>query len=183
MAPANRLMSAKQKSKIDNNKQTSPYWLKALAGFLLVFLVFQVFKSNVGYQWIFNLVKQNLETKERYPDISIDQKWESKLGFAYKYTTYIKQNTPDSAFVLFPHRDSIKADKNLHPHFVASDNWKDYFLYPRKALSVSDPTYDSVFAPSSFTHLAIVSKQGYHLLPSAIDTSKAPVYTVIKLKN
>lgn len=154
--------------------------LKAVAGIVFAMVVFFLFKENKGYQWLHNLNRSNLEIIKQNPDLTYQQKMQAKLNFNYQYLDFVIQQTPDTALILFPDREALTGFNNLN-WFFHSDIWKSYFLYPRKAISTNSPYYDSLASLGRITHVAVINKVGYELLPYQINTEKAPKFHILPL--
>ena len=161
-------------------KKDAPNGIKILVGFAFAILVFSLFKENKGYQWLYNLAKSNLEIRKQNPDWTYEQKMQSKLLFNYQYLNFVVQNTPDTVMILFPERKALQGFQNLD-WFFYSDTWKAYFLYPRKAISFDDPDYDSLKRTGQITHVAIIDKKGYDLLPYQVNVESAPAFHVFPM--
>ncbi len=166
--------------KVEAKPPKRQYFLKSAIALVLVLLLYNVMQDNPGISWIYRLVKSNLEVIEKNKELTVDQRLEAKSGFQLKYLNYVKKNTPDSAYILFPKYDDYKGLKGIRVE-MANDRWKSYYLYPRRAISAHNPAFDSLYKEGVFTHLAIINRKGYDLLPYKVDPAKSPEFTIIKL--
>lgn len=143
-----------------------------LSGAAAAFLVAILYKSVDSYSWIYDsVIKENLKTIREYGGLTLDQKYEAKLGFDYSFLYTVRENTPENAVILWPPEDAIKTAKvNQQGNdgkvqsvkaftFMHSLPWSTYFLYPRRIVSEDEagkiPLYDSA------THVAVVNYWGY----------------------
>ena len=125
----------------------------AVAGIIIMML----FSSVSGYDWLLNtMLKGNLETIEKYPDLTPQQRYEAKWGGEINYLFQIKNSTPDSAIIILPPRETIleAGFKGLHelPHTT-------YFLYPRIVIYEDDKAKYPQYAKATY----LVSVNGWGL--------------------
>jgi hypothetical protein len=144
-------------------------WLLRVCGFksillagVLTFVVYAIFTKNDGYKWVtINYLKGNWEHIRKYPDATLDQRNEMKLGFNYVFLNHIVKNTPDTAVILFPQKEYIteKGGDMQLSNDVTVKIWATHFVYPRRVVYKDDkdidPFYDKV------THVAICAAHGY----------------------
>ena len=99
---------------------------------------------NSGYDWLLNsMLKNNLETIDKNPDKTLQEKYLLKWGTAeIVYIDSIKRSTPETAIVMLPPKSVIQA---VGFKSVVDLPWVTYFLYPRRVVygdSIRDPLYD-----------------------------------------
>jgi len=98
---------------------------------------------NSGYDWLLNsMLKNNLETIDKNPDKTTQQRYELKWGPGeIAYTNRIKQSTPDTAIILLPSKKTLQ---DVGFKSMVDLPWVTYFLYPRRMVyqdSVRNPLY------------------------------------------
>ena len=140
-------------------------WRSLLVSLLFIGIAYKVIDKNSGYHWVWNsLLKGNWDLIQKYPNLTLDQRYEMKIGFNYSFLNYIKNHTPDTAIILFPAKQYIteKGGNMQLGGEVTNKMWVTHFIYPRVPLFQG--TTDSVFM-SSVTHVAICAAHGYENLP------------------
>jgi len=120
-------------------------------------LVMMLFGSVSGYDWLLNtMLKGNLETIEKYPNLTTQQLYEAKWGGEINYLFQIKNSTPDSAIIILPPRKALldAGFKGIHelPHTT-------YFLYPRTVIYEDDKDKYPQYAKANY----LVSVNGWGL--------------------
>lgn len=136
-----------------------------------------LYNHSLSYKWLYEkFYKGNYSTIKNYSHYTIEQRYQSKLGFYAKYMFHIKSHTPDSAIILMPSDSVIHAiDKKNRMGWLTSKRHSTYFLYPRK------PIYKKISSDSVYfdkiTHVAIVNGKGYENLPFKVKNKTA--YTII----
>lgn len=136
-----------------------------LLSLLFVGAVCMAIKNNDGYHWVWNgLLKGNWELIRKYPDLSLEQRSEMKMGANYVFLNYIKNNTPDTAIILFPEKQVLTkkfAGFQLGPD-VTTKMWVTHFIYPRIPLyRGSEDTTCAVY--KSATHRVVLGENGYKI--------------------
>jgi hypothetical protein len=127
-----------------------------------VVIIMALFNNVEGYDWLLNtMLKGNLETIEKYPNLTTQQRYEAKWGGEVNYLFQIKNSTPDSAKILLPPRKTmvevgLKSFNDI-PHVV-------YFLYPRKVIFADD----SKAVASNANYLVSVNGWGLERLKEPI---------------
>ena len=116
---------------------------------------------NSGYDWLLNtMLKGNLETIEKYPDLNTEQRYEAKWGPGeIPYLFKVKKATPENAVVLLPPKKlltEVNFKSSLDLPFVT------YFLYPRKVVYEDNKEQDTLY--SKVTHLVSVNGWGFDKL-------------------
>jgi hypothetical protein len=132
------------------------------------------------YDWAYNtLMKGNYETIKQYDTLSLDQKWESKLGYTGAYWIYIRNNTPEDAVILFPTVD-IFMPEGKTTQFVGEPANKISvlrFLHPRKVVLHNE--IETNRYGKQLTHVAIANGWGYDYLEypvlNRIDNTVLPI--------
>lgn len=99
---------------------------------------------NSGYDWLLNsMLKNNLETIEKNPDKTIQERYLLKWGTAeIVYIDSMKKLTPDTAILMLPPKSVTTA---VGFKSMVDLPWVVYFLYPRRVVygdSIHDPLYD-----------------------------------------
>ena len=105
---------------------------------------------NSGYDWLMNtMLKGNLETIDKNPDKTLQQKYELKWGPGeIEYVAQIKAIVPETGTVLLPPATVFKqvgyvmtqtgpvvqraGEPNCKSFSMSDLPWITYFLYPRK---------------------------------------------------
>ncbi|MDR1918547.1 MAG: hypothetical protein LBQ65_02740 [Tannerellaceae bacterium] len=128
-------------------------------------LVFQCIEEQAGYHWVYDtLLKGNMQTIRQYPDLTVDQRNELKLGFDYAYLRFLKNATPEDAVILYPSQEDFFPEDKPSPfkHEISNKVWGLRFLYPRKLVLPSE--METSRYASAITHVAIVNGRGYERL-------------------
>lgn len=151
--------------------------LAILGAILLNFCI----SENQGYNWAWNvLMKENWKSVRKYPNATIDERNQMKLGFNYVFLNHIVQNTPEDAIILFPYKDQIqdKGGEYQLSHDIAVKPYVTHFIYPRKAVykdeAATNPYYKKV------THVAIIAGHGYEDLD--YDVYQRTYFTIMPKK-
>lgn len=160
--------------KAKSNKESKPTikkwsicvfgWRSLLVSFLFIGIVYKIVDTNKGYNWAWNsLLKGNWALVKKYPDLTLDQRYEMKTGFNYSFLNYIKNHTPDTAIILFPEKQHItkKCGNMQLGKECGNKMWVTHFIYPR--IPLFKGTSDTVYL-SSVTHVAICAANGYENL-------------------
>lgn len=159
---------------------------KTIAGFLsrniIIGTVFFIslsylYNHSSSYKWLYEkFYKSNYSTIKNYSHYTIEERYQSKLGFYAKYMFFIKSHTPDTAIILMPPDSVIQAiDKKNRMGWLTSKRHSTYFLYPRKAI-YKKLSSDSIYF-DKITHVVIVDGKGYENLPFTVKNKNK--YTVI----
>jgi len=141
-----------------------PLWLlkNLIAAGIAGFLIFKCINTQPAYQWVYgSLLKGNMAFIKANPKLSLDEKFRQKLGSVYPYFQYIKQQTPDTAVILYPGAEDFFPEDKKSP-FTGEPFNKIYalrFLYPRKLVLPSE-MQTSKYA-KEITHVAIVNGRGF----------------------
>ena len=159
--------------------------LVALAG---LFLLYQVKESSEGYQWVYEgLLKGNMETIKKYPNLSVGERYKIKIGFPMYYFDYIKENTPDTAIILFPDFPVFLETKDPNQDLSGMHSWyvTKYayyrFLYPRKVVFEAEKDASLFF--KKVTHVAIVNGWGYDYLSYPVPEGSRVYNTVLPINS
>jgi hypothetical protein len=160
-------------------------WLKKVSGFRSIvvalaggLLLYWLITGNSGYWWVWEkLLKGNMETIWEHRTATLDERYQMKLGFDYVFWNFIKQNTPDTAVILFPLKE-LNTEKGGNAQLTDKTNskyWVTHFVYPRRVLykdeQDTNPRYNDV------THVAIVAGHGYDDLDYRV--SERTYFTVL----
>jgi hypothetical protein len=187
-------MKNKEKIKGKNNSLSKPQsaqtfdyviWIfkNVIIGLLVYLIVFHYLintNNHPYYDWAYNtLMKGNYETAKNYDTLSLDQKWEAKLGYTCAYWHYIRNNTPEDAVILFPTHD-IFMPEGKKTQFAGEPAGKLNalrFLYPRKIVYHNE--IETNLYGKQITHVAIANGWGYEYLEypvnNKIDNTVLPV--------
>lgn len=139
---------------------------------ILGFLAIEAINSNPGYNWAYNnLLKGNLKLIKEHPDLTLEQKYDMKVGFSYRYLSYVKAQTPKDAVILLPAQRNLFPPNEKSPFTGEPYNklWSTRFLYPRKLVMPNE--LDKNRYASEITHVMIVNNRGYEHLNYAIRDS------------
>jgi len=142
---------------------------------------------NSGYDWLINtMLKGNLETIDKNPDKTLQQKYELKWGPGeIEYVAQIKALVPDTATVLLPPMKLYKelgyvmtqtgpvvqriGQPNCKSFSMSDLPWITYFLYPRKFV-YADSTGTSTKGAS---YMVSIGGWGLDRLKYPVDTPQA----------
>lgn len=138
-----------------------------LLSLLFIGLVCVVIKNQNSYHWVWNtLLKGNWEQIRKHPDLTLDQRYEIKLGQDYTFLNYIKNNTSDTAIILFPDKQVLTGKISrfqLGPNLTGK-MWVTHFIYPRIPLYAGSA--DTNYTTYKFvTHQVILNEHGYTIRP------------------
>jgi hypothetical protein len=152
---------------------------------LLVFMILTVlyaYKNVMGYQWVIDtLIGKNLDYIKQHKDLTLEQKFEAKMGANARYLNYVKNHTPDTAIILMPPKDIILKDKDKtrFDKYLTNKIWVTNYLYPRKVIYFDEAETSELYTKVS--HIAVINYWG-HSLAEGNNTKKSP-YTVLKKNN
>jgi hypothetical protein len=133
-------------------------------------VVFGCYSLVPGYRWAWDsLLRGNWEVMKKYPKASIEQRYEIKLGFLYRYLDYVKKNTPEDAVILFPESARIREMEKKHRIDIRLTGKMElsYFLYPRKVVMKSERGINPIY--DTYTHVAVVNGYGYEDVNYAVE--------------
>jgi hypothetical protein len=134
----------KDSKRVVEEKKTTlgPWLLRNLAVAVVAgWMTFLCIEKQAGYNWVYNgLLKGNMKTITQYPNLTVDQKNEMKLGFDYLYLRYLKNSTPEDAVILYPSREDFYPKDKQSPfkQDIGNKLWGLRFLYPRKLVLPSE---------------------------------------------
>jgi len=151
--------------------------------FALIALVYQVTAKGQIYNWFYeSLLKANLNyITGKKGELTLDQKYELKLGYDYKYLNFVKERTPEDAVILMPLQRYFlqEGSKAKFRHHMGDKGYTSFFLYPRQVVYEKEkgknPLYEKV------THVAIVNKCCYDKLNYPVRDQ--PEFTVLPINN
>ena len=70
---------------------------------LALLLVKYTLTKQPAYRWVYSsLLKENMATIKKHPELTFEEKMKMKLGVDYDYLLFIKQATPENAVILYP---------------------------------------------------------------------------------
>lgn len=146
------------------------WFSKNILGLILsVVIIIILYNGIQGYKWVWDtLVMGNLKIIRQNSNLSLQKKWEIKLGFDYSYLNYIKNNTPDDAIILMPayaeiYPEGEKSDFNTRDSGgIKNKAWATYFLYPRKLVYQDEKDLNPFYDKANY--VAIVNFMGYDRL-------------------
>lgn len=128
--------------------------------------------NNTGYKWMTDsLIGANLETIEKYNDISFREKQVAKLGFNATYLHYLVDNTPEDAIILLPPKNvafSEGTQTNFDKH-IMNKTWVTYIVYPRKIVYEDEKETSNLY--SKISHVGIINGWGYQKLTYQVATT------------
>ncbi len=172
--------SAKEKIKKQESTINKIVLRNLLSFAVFAFVIFLLYSNIPGYNWLWNgLIKGNLETIRTYPNLTRDIKFEYKEKPDAGFINFIKNNTSDSASIVFPPRDLLVNNKRKFKR-LHNKAWITYTLYPREIHyfnELSDTSnlkrfdfiavfeywgYDKVIYPADRTN-------EYYLLPTKVE--------------
>jgi hypothetical protein len=160
---------SKRKNTVPQKAQSKKQWLKDMLGFRSIFVaviisvvLYQVVDKNNGYNWAWNsLLKGNWELIRKYPNTTLEERYQMKLGYDFAFLNYIKKNTPDTAIILFPKRELIteKVENTQLGSAIGNKMWVTHFIYPRRVIYKEEDTVNPLY--KNVTHIAICAGHGY----------------------
>ena len=145
-----------------------------------VLIIFACYKHVNSYQWTWDsILKGNWEIIRKHPNATLEQRYEIKLGFLYKYLDYVKKNTPEDAVILFPETKHIKEMEKKHriDTRLTGKMELSYFLYPRKVVMKSERGVNPIYG--THTHVAVVNGYGYEDVNYAVEPK--PEFNILKV--
>lgn len=152
---------------------------------LIGFFFLVLFNANDGYVFIMrDLIGENLKFINKNPNISENQKLESKFGLDGYFVNQIKKNTPEDAVLLFPPYEVLMSDTS-QLHFKRDlggakvRNWLIYYLYPRKVQYLA-MGQTKIAVNQKITHVICINNWGYDLLE--YEVSRRQVFEILPLK-
>ena len=161
-----------------------PFIKNVILFFVLFVIGFQLIDNVNGYVWMRDkFLQSNLDKIEKFKDADTDKKYEAYFGFDYRFLSYIRDNTADSAMILMPPDSAIfpvngKSDFNSKRknQSIRNHMWSMYFIYPRMLVYV-EKYLDS---PDSFdyTHVACVNGWGYEYLDYSLAPNQSSKYQI-----
>jgi hypothetical protein len=114
------------------------------------------------YKWVWeNYLKGNWELIQKHPKTTIDERLKMKLGFDYGFLSFINENTPEDAVILFPLPEYIteKSGTTQLTGNICSKMWVTHFIYPRRVVYKSEAESNPLY--KDITHVAICAGHGY----------------------
>ncbi len=147
-------------------------WLLKNVSFLILMLllVIYTFSKQPAYHWVyFDLLKSNMEIIKKYPNLTFDEKMQMKLGASYGYLSYLKQETPENAVILYPDSKAFRRKGSPFTQNIDNRIYATRFLYPRKLILGKD-LKTSKYA-DKITHVAIVNGKGVEALSYPVDST------------
>jgi hypothetical protein len=128
-----------------------------------------------GYYWLYNtMLKGNLETIDKYPDLTFAQRYEAKSG-EIGYVRRINQSTPVTAIIIIPPKKLL-----TQAGFKSAVElpWLTYFVYPRKVVYEDDKDSSALYAQANY----ILALQGWGLNKLSYRVDKPEAFMVLPLK-
>jgi len=174
-----------KKNKIENGNDKILFLLRNIAGLLFsLILIIILYQKIPGYKWLWDsLVISNQKMIKKYPDLSLEQKFEIKCGFDYKYLHFVKNNSPEDAIILMPSKEDIfprgqKSDFNTKGSGgIRNKAWATYFLYPRKLVYEVEKDENPLY--KKINYVAIVNYLGYEKLN--YEVNKKQKYNILPI--
>jgi len=147
----------------------SAIFFNLIGGGLAVMFLYIIFSNVQGYDWLYNtMLKNNFETIEKYPNLTIPERYEAKWGGEIGYINRIKQQTPDSAIILVPPKKIL-----TQAGFKSAVElpWLTYFVYPRKVVYEDDKDSSKLY--SHVNYVLAVNGWGFDKVNYRIDKPEA----------
>jgi hypothetical protein len=176
----------KKNSPVSKPKSVQPFdyavWIfkNIIIGLCVYFAIHYIIDKHKSYNWSYNtLMKDNYNTIKKYKALSLDRKWEIKLGYTFTYWKYLRDNTPENAVILYPPHDAFfpKEKKTQFTGEPANKIAASRFLYPRKLVSHNE--IETNRYGKQLTHVAIVNGWGYEYsgypVNNKVDNTVLPV--------
>lgn len=162
-----RKTDTKKKSK-EEKKSSLPFivFRNIVAVLAVSTATFIIIKEQPGYNWTYNsLLKGNMKTIRLYPKLTLNNRFEMKLGMSYDFLNYIKEQTPDNAVLLYPSQEDFFPPGKQSPfqHEPYNKTWATRFLYPRKLVLPNE--LDKNKYASEISHVVIVNGKGFERIP------------------
>jgi hypothetical protein len=156
-------------------------WKNVLAFLAAWTLVWFCYKGVPSYAWMHDtLLLGNYKLTREYKGLSADERREMKMGFAFRYMKFVREQTPDTAVILMPagevyYPEGEKSD--FEGTEVSNKLWRLRVLYPRRLI---DEPELGVNYTDSITHVAVVNGWGYEHL--GYEVSEKLKYAVLPVK-
>jgi len=125
-------------------------------------LIAKTIEIQPGYQLAYNgLLRGNMAFIKANPSLSLEDKFAQKLGSAYRYLQYVREQTPDTAVILYPSAEDFFPPDRKSPFTGEPYNkiWALRFLYPRRLVLPSEMKTNRW--AGEITHVAIVNGRGF----------------------
>jgi hypothetical protein len=177
-------MNKKKNTPQAKKQLTKRKWLSRVLGFrsvlitsILCLIVYNCVTKIDSYNWVWNgLLKSNYELTKKYPNMTLDERLSMKLGLDYSYLKMIRENTPDTAVILFQEKQYITEKVGTQAlGSIVNKMWVTHFLYPRTILykeeKETNPYYNKI------THIAITAGHGYDDLDYSV--SERQYFTIL----
>lgn len=166
----------------NNTNEISFGWNVGLLVFALIIMVV-VYNNNDSYKWLYKqMLKGNLEFIKENPQLTYNDKIESKFGLDYSVLKTIVEKTPENAVVLFPSSKIIdtvrKVNKlpNRNENLMSKD-WDEYFIFPRRIIFEEQKSISKIKP----THALILGGMGYENLTYPIENDKRKFLDVLPI--
>ena len=114
-------------------------------------------------------------TIEKYPNLSIAERYELKWGGEIAYVNRIKQQTPDSAIIIVPPKKLLTQAGFKSAQEMA---WLTYFVYPRKVVYEDDKDSSKLYAKANY----ILSVNGWGFDKVNYQVQKPEGFMILPLK-
>ena len=135
---------------------------------LALLLVKYTLTKQPAYHWVYSsLLKENMATIKKHPELTFEEKMKMKLGVDYDYLLFIKQATPENAVILYPSQEAFLKKGSPFKREIGNKLYATRFLYPRLLILESE-LEESRYA-DRITHVAIVNGEGKDRLPYQVD--------------
>jgi len=147
------------------SKGLSAWLVKNIIAALVVgFLVYQLVEKQAGYHFVSNMLSNNYTLITTHPNLSLDERYQTRMGFTYRYLKLLRESSPENAVILFPEEEDF-FPPDVESPFKREGTKKMAairFLYPRKLVLPSEMQANRY--ADSITHVAIVNGRGYERL-------------------
>ena len=139
-------------------------WRSLLLGVCGILLIHLTVSLNRGYGFVVNnLLISNWKFIRENKSLSLEERYMSRLGFTYAFVDYIAKNTPETAVLLFPKKEYIRAKGSQEVREEMTHKvWLASFLYPRKVVFEDERGVNSLVEQADY--VVVVNGEGYDLL-------------------
>lgn len=128
-----------------------------LIGGILGGLIIAACFKQPGYKFVKEMLEGNYKVIKNNPRATIDQRFEAKLGATYRACQYIRQNSPDTAVLLWPDSDDFS------PIGMENKMYGLRFLHPRRLIMKKELSV--LQNKDAITHVVVVHDSCREYLP------------------
>ena len=155
-------------------------WRSLLLGVCGILLIHLAVSFNRGYGFVVNnLLISNWKFIKENKSLSPEERYMSRLGFTYAFVDYIAKSTPETAVLLFPEKEYIRAKGSQEIREEMTHKvWLASFLYPRKVVFEDERGVNPLVEQADY--VVIVNGKGYDSLE--YEVSQKGEYAVLPVK-